>query len=78
MQRYFRCRVHVGPAIRRAPTDEEEDRIYFQFGHGQSDESDVGTQDAIFTVTHVPAMRLRVAWMHPEVKTRSIDACTGG
>lgn len=50
----------------------DEDRIYFQFGHGQSDDADRHPGCSLM-MTHVPTMRLRLS-MHPEVKIRLIDA----
>lgn len=74
-KRYFRYRLcrSVSPAIHRY---DERDRIYFQFGHGQSNDNVDRHPGCGLTVTHVPTMRLRLVSMHPEVKIRLIDVHT--
>jgi len=53
---YFRYRLcrSVDPAIYRY---DERDRIYFQFGHGQSDDNVDRHPGCSLTVTHVLTMR---------------------
>lgn len=59
-KRYFRYRVYACRSAQRYTGTTDEDCIYFQFGHGQSDDDADRHPGWSLTMTHVPTMRLRL------------------